>query len=64
MCPTRKKILEKIKEISEDNPELRFCQLICNCFAAHSGQIYYKEDSDLLSRLEITYAKDNSSKSK
>ena len=47
------KILETIREIWKKYPDLRLTQLIGNCFPA--GDNYYREDDELLKRLEVTY---------
>jgi Ni,Fe-hydrogenase III small subunit len=48
-------ILKEIERIWLEDPDLRLCQLIGNCY--ESGDIYYKEDDDLLNRLKETYAR-------
>jgi len=47
-------ILKEIERIWLEGPDLRLCQLIGNCY--ESGDLYYKEDDDLLKRLKETYA--------
>jgi len=49
----QKDILTLIRVIWEDNPELRFCQIIGNCFEA--GDNYNKSDNVLKSKLLKTY---------
>lgn len=47
-------ILELIGNIWRENPDLRLCQLIANCF--HKGEdIYYKYDADLVDALLERY---------
>ena len=46
-------ILKEIERIWLEDPDLRLCQLIGNCY--ESGDLYYKEDDDLLKRLKETY---------
>jgi len=48
-----KPLLEQIEKIWLENPDLRLCQLIGNCWAA--GDTYYKEDDALSKRLEEVY---------
>lgn len=48
-------LLKKIGEIWRENPDLRLCQLIGNCFAA--GDHYYREDSVLSEALDRTYGR-------
>ncbi len=55
------KVLERIKEIWESNPDLRLCQLIGNCWSA--GNHYNKEEDELMERLDIIYGKIDSSES-
>ena len=38
------RILDQIRVIWEKNPDLRFCQLIGNCWGTEDP--YYKEDAD------------------
>ena len=47
-------LLKEIERIWLEGPDLRLCQLIGNCY--ESGDLYYKEDDDLLKRLKETYA--------
>jgi len=47
-------LLKEIERIWLEDPDLRLCQLIGNCY--ESGDLYYKEDDDLLKRLKETYA--------
>lgn len=47
------KTLEQIKKIWKENPDLRLCQLIGNCFEAKD--LYYTEDNILLEALRVTY---------
>lgn len=49
------KILNLIKQIWKNNPDLRLCQLIGNCFAA--GDNYYIEDDCLEKSLKKCYKK-------
>ena len=46
-------ILKEIERIWLEDPDLRLCQLIGNCH--ESGDLYYKEDDDLLKRLKEVY---------
>ena len=46
-------ILKEIERIWLEDPDLRLCQLIGNCY--ESGDLYYKEDDDLLKRLKEVY---------
>jgi Ni,Fe-hydrogenase III small subunit len=48
-------LLAKVREVWEKMPDLRLCQLIGNCFPA--GDLYYREDDELLHALEATYGK-------
>jgi hypothetical protein len=50
------KILRKLKEIWEKNPEMRLGQLIENAFLYLGKDIYYVEDEDLIKRLEEFYS--------
>ena len=56
------KILKQIKIIWKQNPDLRMCQLIGNCFDA--GDLYYVEDSLLKERLEKVYLNNEENKEK
>jgi len=47
------KILGLIKKIWKENPDLRLCQLIKNCF--NSDDIYYVEDEELERSLKFLY---------
>ena len=47
-------ILKEIERIWLENPDLRLCQLIGNCY--ESEDLYYKEDDNLLKRLKEIYA--------
>ena len=53
MNEVQKEIGEVLLKIWMEYPQLRLCQLIGNCFDA--GDLYYKCDEDLLSRLKETY---------
>lgn len=46
-------ILELISKVWHENPDLRLCQLISNCFA--ESDLYYIEDDKLQSRLKRDY---------
>ena len=46
-------LIRLISEIWEQNPNLRLCQLIGNCFG--ENDLYYKEDNDLIKQLKNTY---------
>lgn len=46
-------ILKLISEIWHNNPDLRLCQLIGNCFT--KGDLYHIEDSELLYELIDKY---------
>jgi len=48
-------LLKEIERIWLEDPDLRLCQLIGNCY--ESGDLYYKEDDDLLKRLKEVYAR-------
>ncbi len=53
---TRTKIKHIMKILTDlwlENPNLRFCQLIGNCFI--SGDMYYIEDETLIEMLRIRY---------
>ena len=49
------KILKLIEKIWEENPELRFMQLLGNCLSP--GDNYYIEDELLESKLKENYKK-------
>ena len=49
-------ILCLIETIWKENPDLRLCQLIGNCFPA--GDHYHREDDDLERRLKEIYCAD------
>lgn len=46
-------IISSIMKIWNKNPNLRFCQLIQNCFGKE--EIYYKSDKELVKKLGETY---------
>lgn len=48
-----KPLLKLIEKIWIENPDLRLCQLIGNCFPA--GDNYHREDSVLLEKLKEKY---------
>ena len=54
-----KPMLELIEKVWVENPDLRLCQLIGNCFPA--GDNYYREDSLLLEKLKEKYGVKNES---
>jgi Ni,Fe-hydrogenase III small subunit len=47
-------MLQEIERIWTAHPDLRLCQLIGNCY--ETGDLYYREDDDLLRRLREAYA--------
>ena len=48
-----KKLLKLIEKIWTENPDLRLCQLLCNCVPLKDP--YYIEDFDLETLLKRTY---------
>lgn len=46
----RKEVLQALRRLSDQNPQLRICQLIGNVLPAFSD-FYYIEDSELLEHL-------------
>ncbi len=48
-----KQLLKKIQQVWDKFPNLRFCQMIGNCF--EQGDNYYRSDVELLKSLYSTY---------
>lgn len=48
-----RRILKIVEKIWNENPDLRLCQLIGNCWPA--GDLYHKEDSELEKKLIEKY---------
>lgn len=53
MNNSKRILLQQIEDVWERNPDLRFCQLIGNCFSF--GDNYYRKDDLLSERLKRTY---------
>ncbi len=53
MSKQRREIVKLIDKIGKKYPELRFCQIIQNCYG--NNDIYYVENSDLLTTLKDIY---------
>jgi len=54
MNKTQKEIIEMLSKVMEKYPELRFYQVIGNCFA--ENDLYYKTDEQILKALRLNYA--------
>ena len=50
------KLLALIEQAWEQNPDLRLCQLIGNCF--DENDLYYKTDEELIERLSTEYVEE------
>lgn len=44
-----------IRQIWEQEPDLRLCQLILNISKSQGEDLYYLEDEELINRLRSTY---------
>lgn len=51
-----KKVLKQIEIAWNNNPDLRLCQLLSNCFLYND--LYYVEDKELIKRLRNTPIED------
>lgn len=51
-------ILEKIRELWEQHPDLRLLQLLLNVFPGSNPTVYYTEDEKLIEYLSEVYERD------
>lgn len=53
--PNMEEVVELLRRIWSKNPDLRFCQLIGNCFDCSDSGCYYVEDEEFIARLRKVY---------